>query len=117
MNTENTDTMGNTKTEIGDITGTTENTENPASDIPDVSITDNTTSDLPVDLPSLTRDAVDLDNSEQDHMEQDSSDSTLLKLAEVRIIRKFRKNNSFVYFSQKTNGFVSIVYKLFVSKV
>lgn len=107
MNTENTDTMGNTKTEIGDITGTTENTKNPASDIPDVSITDNTTSDLPVDL----------DNSEQDHMEQDSSDSTLLKLAEVRIIRKFRKNNSFVYFSQKTNGFVSIVYKLFVSKV
>ena len=39
------------------------------------------------------------------------------KLAEVRIIPKFRKNNSFVYFSQKTNAFVSVVYKLFVSKV
>ena len=67
MNVENTDT--------------TENTETPDSDNPD-SILDNTNSDLLVDLPptNLTpaSDAVDLENSEQDHMDQDSSDSTLL---------------------------------------
>ena len=69
MNVENTDTTKNTETE---------NTETPDSDNPD----NHTTSDLLMDLPpsNLTpaSDAVDLENSEHDHMDQDSSDSTLL---------------------------------------
>ena len=82
MNVENTDTTENTETENSETTAPTENTETPASDNSDDSINNNTTSDIPVDLPStnltLASDAVDLDNSEQDHMDQDSTDSTLM---------------------------------------
>ena len=78
MNVENTDTPENNETENSENTAPTENTDTPVSDN---SITENTTSDLPDDLPSTNltpaSDAVDLDISEQDHMDQDSSDSTL----------------------------------------
>ena len=81
-NVENTDTTENTETENSETTGPTENTDTPASDNSENSITDNTTSDLLVDLPSTkltpASEAADLDNSEQDNMDQDSSDSTLL---------------------------------------
>lgn len=73
MNTENTET--------------TENTTNPVSDHSENVTTENTVSDLPdADLPSMhstaTNDAgestlVDLDNTAEDHIDQDSSNSTL----------------------------------------
>ena len=79
---ENTDTTENSQTENSEITDPTENTDTPASDNSANSITDKTTSDLLVDLPptNLTpaSDAVDLDDSADENMDQDSSDSTLL---------------------------------------
>lgn len=82
MNVENTDTTENSQTENSEITDPTANTDTPASDNSANSITDKTTSDLLVDLPptNLTpaSDAVDLDDSAQENMDQDSSDSTLL---------------------------------------
>lgn len=73
MNTENTET--------------TENTTNPVSDHSENVTTENTVSDLPdADLSSMnstpTNDAgestlVDLDNTAEDHIDQDSSNSTL----------------------------------------
>lgn len=79
-NVENTDTTENSQTENSEITDSTANTDTPASDNSANSITDKTTSDLLVDLPPLTpaSDAVDLDDSAQENMDQDSSDSTLL---------------------------------------
>lgn len=82
MNVENTDTTENSQTENSAITDPTANTDTPASDNSANSITNKTTSDLLVDLPptNLTpaSDAVDLDDSAQENMDQDSSDSTLL---------------------------------------
>ena len=82
MNVENTDTTDNSQTENSETTDSTENTDTPASNNSANSITDKTTSDLLVDLPptNLTpaSDAVDLDDSAQENMDQDSSDSTLL---------------------------------------
>ena len=82
MNVENTDTTENSQTENSEITDPTANTDTPASDNSANSITDKTTSDLLVDLPptNLTpaSDAVDLDDSAQENMDQDSGDSTLL---------------------------------------
>ena len=82
MNVENTDTTENSQTENSEITDPTANTDTPASDNSANSITDKTTSDLLVDLPptNLTpaSDSVDLDDSAQENMDQDSSDSTLL---------------------------------------
>ena len=82
MNVENTDTTDNSQTENSETTDSTENTDTPASNNSANSIADKTTSDLLVDLPptNLTpaSDAVDLDDSAQENMDQDSSDSTLL---------------------------------------
>ena len=80
MNVENTDTTENSQTENSDTTDSTANTDTPVSDNSANSITDKTTSDLLVDLPPTTpaSDAVDLDDSAQENMDQDSSDSTLL---------------------------------------
>ena len=68
-------------------TENTENTANPVSDHSEKVTTKNTVSDLPdADLPSMNstpaNDAgestlVDLDNPTEDHMDQDSSTSTL----------------------------------------
>ena len=86
---ENTDTTENSQTENSEITDPTENTDTPASDNSANSITEKTTSDLLVDLPptNLTpaSDAVDLDDSAHENMDQDSSGSTLISIRQTDV--------------------------------